>query len=153
MKIFIKICGIILSVALILFGLVYFFILKLGITLDKESKKFAQDVSVQFTQTWDINQLKSNSAPELIEILNNDPKVAEKLITTFSTRLGRLKSLSNLRGESLVTLTNKRQDITATYQGDAVFEKGDGQIIIRLINRNGEWKILNFKINSNALLQ
>jgi len=56
------------------------------------------------------------------------------------------------QGVSFNTDTQRGKYVLANYQGDVVFEKGNGTVSIRLIKINNEWRILNFKINSNNLI-
>jgi hypothetical protein len=66
-----------------------------------------------------------------------------------STRLGKLKT------KSLKSFNMQQQNassyVDVTY--DASFEKGAGQIIAKLTQEDGEWRLVNFRVNSPVFQQ
>ena len=56
-------------------------------------------------------------------------------------------------GQANISLNEAGKTITAYYEANASFEKGDAIIKVTSIKRGEEWKIYGFHINSNALIQ
>ena len=48
--------------------------------------------------------------------------------------------------------TEHGKQITAKYKAKAIFENGEAEIQIQLIEHDGKWKIINFQVNSPVFL-
>jgi len=81
-----------------------------------------------------------------------DQKLAQ-LLQTFSVRLGPIASHGSPRGESRLNLAPFRRVVTADYVVPTTFEKAEGQVALRFILKDEQWKLLAMYVNSEALLR
>jgi hypothetical protein len=49
--------------------------------------------------------------------------------------------------------TQNGKQITAKYRAKALFENGEAEILIQLIEHDGKWQIINFHVNSPIFLK
>jgi len=77
----------------------------------------------------------------------------EKLFSKLSN-LGALKTYKGCKGDSNIYFdVTKGKSVTAGYAADATFEKGEAHFDVRLIQTDGQWQFLMFKVNSPIFFQ
>jgi len=76
----------------------------------------------------------------------------ETLFASFSKRLGRLQAYGGSQREGyFFKLTMRGRVLTYVYLVTARFERGPAQIRVRAVWRDGEWKLSDFYVLSEAL--
>ena len=116
-----------------------------GRQLDISSKAYVDQSVPSIIRTWSKDELLVRASKELSETLTD-----QQWDSFFSqiSRLGKLQKYEGSQGQSLIELTpDHGKVVTATYTASATFEHGRANIMIRLIQRNGRWLIMNFHVN------
>jgi len=123
-----------------------------GQALDASSKKYVEESVPPIFSTWSKDELLKRSSPQMLEVIRKNPQQLDRLFLKLSA-LGSLKSFSVTGGDSnVVYMTRDGKVTTASYVGRAIFEKGNAQIAVRLIQLSGNWHILSFRVSSPLLL-
>lgn len=116
-----------------------------GKKLDKESKAYADTAIVAITTAWDVAELKKRASPELENEVDYDEIQA---YMDSLGELGKFVSYQGSNGESTITLSPRYgYEITAEYTGTVNFEAGSAEIQILLIKQEGQWQILDFRVD------
>jgi hypothetical protein len=136
----------ILVVGVIGFGILSYF----GSGLDKESKMFVDQKIPIIASSWNPQELVNVASPELLQVAPADK--IEALFGVFSQRLGPMQGYKGSRGEAKLFFGPQGKTTTAEYVADAEFEKGTATVIMRTILRNGQWQVLEFRVNSPLLI-
>jgi hypothetical protein len=122
-----------------------------GRRLDASSREYATQLLDTTLKHWEPSAVKVESSDELIAAVP-DHKLAQ-LLGTFSERLGPIRSHGAPQGEARLSIMPFRRVVTADYVTPVTFEKADGNIALRLILRDGRWKLLVLNVFSDALLR
>lgn len=124
-----------------------------GPELDALSKAYVEANIPLIISTWSKDELLKRASPELLEIVKEKPELLDQLFQKLS-KLGALQNIGDVKGDSSVLLTVQGGMVTrASYEAKAKFENGDALISVHLIQLSGQWKILNFNVNSPLFLQ
>lgn len=68
-------------------------------------------------------------------------------------RLGPMKSYDGARGDANMNVTPAAGlEVTARYIVKATFQNGPAEILVILVRVDGNWQILGFRVNSDALI-
>ncbi len=119
------------------------------VKLDKSSKAYIDEVIPRIISSWNSQELISRASPEF---LNDVPKEKlDNLFKWFSARLGTLKIYAGSKGSSFIKISPSGKIEIASYVAQSVFEKGEAQIKIDVIQHNNKWQMLGFYVNSPAL--
>lgn len=121
-----------------------------GRRLDASSQDYVAQVLDDTLRHWDRSALRAEASDELIAALP-DHKV-DQLLTVFAERLGPIQAHGAPQGESRMNVAPFQKLVTAEYVTPVTFEKASGQVALRLIQKNGRWKLLAVNVNSDALL-
>jgi len=137
---------------ILLVGIIGFLVLNFfGRRLDKESKAYVDEVIPIIATSWNSKDLLDRASPELIQVAPTEK--IESLFHAFSEKLGPLREYKGSRGDAKLGFTPQMGKITtADYVAEAIFEKAPAKINVRTILHNGTWQILQFYVNSEALL-
>jgi hypothetical protein len=140
-----------ISATVIVIGIIYFryFFALVQPALNKESQAWVDDTIPKIIATWNVDEAIRDSSPELLQITSKDELKA--LFTTLSSKLGGLKQYNGSTGEAGVEISNGHKITTAEYIARADFTNGSGEISIRCIKENSEWKILEFHVNVQSV--
>ncbi len=151
MKKFFTILGGIFAV-LIVVAVVGFFVLNhFGAGLDEESKTYVDSNLPRILTDWNADEMMNRASPELMKVAPKEK--IEELFKVFSEKLGPLKEYKGSRGQSNVSVTTQEgKVITGSYIANAVFEKAPATIQFRIIKHDSQWQILEFRVNSDALM-
>lgn len=108
-------------------------------------------VVVPELSTWDPAQAKSVMDPDVLKQLP-DEKLGRVL--AFLSRLGHLKSMDEPVFTNVWsgTSTGTGAMTLVTYSIHAHFDAGDGDIVLRLHDRDGKFTVYSFNVNSEALM-
>jgi hypothetical protein len=137
----------VISVAALAIGAIVVY----GRTLDKESHAYADAAISSIVSNWDVKQLELRASRELTS--STQPGDLDKIFDALR-KLGALKGYRGSKGEATISITTQKgKVITANYLADADFERGSARIQIVLIQRDGQWQVLGFRVNSSALGQ
>jgi len=150
MKKLFTILGVAFSV-IIIGGIITFGVLFYqGSGLDEESEAYVNNVTPIILTAMDKETLFTYADQELIDSASTDE--FEKIFSWFRT-LGQLQDYKGCTGQANINLNETGKTITAYYEANASFEKGDAIIKVTSIKRGEEWKIYGFHINSTAFIQ
>lgn len=123
-------------------------IVALGKRLDKESKAYVDAAITAIVSEWDVRELQKRASPEFQQSVDD-----EELESDFETlkKLGKLEQYKGSIGASDITVSFQYcYEITADYTANADFETGTAEIQVSLIRHDGQWQILDLKMNPQA---
>ena len=121
-----------------------------GSALDKESKAYADSAIPAIVTTWSEKELLDRASPEFKQAVTTDQ--LDRLFRWVSG-LGQLQKCEPTQGQALMSATTQTgKMISAQYTAKATFQKGEAMIKLRLIKHGDQWQILNFHVDSPALV-
>ena len=101
---------------------------------------------------WNDAALVAEASPEMLQIASRDQVHA--LFRTLGERLGTLKEYGGAtRITYFVNFTTSGRVLTLTHTAPALFEGGPAMLRIRTVRRGGQWKVLAFYVDADALLR
>lgn len=148
MRNFLMWMGSLLLVFVVIGGLGLVFATIKGPALDRESRAFVDSAVQTICDDWNEQALIDRAAPELIQAVGQG--VLERMFGRFR-QLGDLRAYNGADGDASITLTSKGLNVTALYFARAAFAGGDAVIRVALTRRHGEWRIIGFKVDSDAI--
>jgi hypothetical protein len=108
--------------------------------LSDDAGKFGDESLVAIATNWDEKALLERAAPELAEKKDE----VSRTVAVLRDALGKMKSdKSTLSGLS-VKADGGGSRSEAEYKADCVFEKGKGEVRMRLLKRGPNWSIAWF---------
>lgn len=117
-----------------------------------EAKAYVDQVLTTIVGTWSAPIFLENASPELLQ--SAPPEKVRPLLEMFGRRLGTLKRYHGAARETyFFTITTHGRVLSYTYLADAEFEHAPAKIRVRAIWRDGQWKLVDFFVYSDALLQ
>lgn len=122
-----------------------------GTKLDKSSKAYVDEAVPAIAASWNAEELIMRASPELLKVMSVDK--LDTMFKLFAEKLGALKEYQGSEGDSLVNFSSSGKVITANYIAKAAFEKADAQIRIGIVKHDEKWQLLEFRVNSDALMQ
>jgi hypothetical protein len=150
MKKFFIILGSIFLAIILLVVIGIGFVAVRGNALDKESKAYADAAIPAVVTTWSQKELLDRASPELKQAVTTDQ--LDRLFRWVSG-LGQLQKCEPAQGQALMSATTQTgKMISAQYTAKATFQKGEAEIKVVLIKHGNEWQILNFHVDSPALV-
>jgi len=150
MKKFFIILGSIFLAIIVLGAIAIAFVAVRGNALDKESKAYADSAIPAIVTTWSEKELLDRASPEFNQAVTTDQ--LDRLFRWISG-LGRLQKCEPALGQALMSATTQTgKMISAQYTAKATFQKGEASIKLGLIKHGNQWQILNFYVNSSALI-
>ena len=150
MKKFFTVLGVIF-VCLIVLGIILISIAAhSGSKLAAESKAYVDRIVPQILTSWDSKELLNNASPEFLKVAPADK--IESMFKMFAEKLGGYKKYRGSKGDSLVNYTPQGKIITAAYITQVAFDKADATVRIRVIKHSENWQVLEFYVNSQALM-
>jgi hypothetical protein len=122
-----------------------------GTKLDASSKEYVDQAVPPIISTWSVLELLDRASPELKAIATQEQM--EQLFKKLS-ELGKLKEYQGSKGDSFMSYTTQNgKQITAKYRAKALFENGEAEILVQLIEHDGMCQIINFHVNSPTFLK
>ena len=150
MKKFFIILGSIFLAIIVLGAIGIAFVAVRGNALDKESKAYADSAIPAIVTTWSEKELLNRASPELKQAATADQ--LDRLFRWISG-LGQLQKCEAAQGQALMSATTQSgKMISAQYTAKATFQKGEATIKLGLIRHGDQWQILNFHVDSPALV-
>jgi hypothetical protein len=150
MKKFFLILGSMFLVIIVLGIIGIMFVAMRGSALDKESKAYADAAIPAIVTTWSQKELLDRSSPELKQAVTADQL---NRLFRWVSGLGQLQKCEPAQGQALMSATTQTgKMISAQYTAKATFQKGEALIKLGLIKHGNEWEILNFHVDSPALV-
>ncbi len=117
----------------------------IGKRLDRESKAFVDAALPAIAADWDIEEIRKRASPEFDEEVDYDD-LAQDLEEL--RQMGKLVEYKGSTGQSNITISFQfGYDITADYSANADFEAATVDMQMSLIRHNGQWQILDFRVN------
>jgi len=153
MKKFFQVLGGFFLVVLLLGATFIGYSMHQGANLDVSSKAYVEASLTPIVATWSKEELMKRASPQLLATLAKDPDHLDRLFEKLG-QLGNLKRLSDLKGQSLVTIRpDSGKVVTALYTETGEFQNGIAAFKIELIQLDGQWSYLSFYVSSPILLQ
>ncbi len=121
-----------------------------GSKLDAESKAYVDRIVPLVVTSWDSKELLNNASPEFLKVAPADK--IESMFKMLSEKLGSYKEYKGSKGDSLVNFTPQGKIITAAYFTQVAFDKADATVKIRVIKHGENWQVLEFYVDSQALM-
>jgi hypothetical protein len=150
MKKFFIILGSIFLAIILLGAIGIAFVAVRGNALDRESKAYADAAIPAIVTTWSEKEVLDRASPELKQAVTTDQ--LDRLFRWVSG-LGQLQKCEPAQGQALMSATTQTgKIISAQYTVKATFQKGEAVIKLGLIKHGNEWEILNFHVDSPALV-
>jgi len=150
MKKFFIILGSIFLAIIVLGAVGIAFVAVRGNALDKESKGYADSAIPAIVTTWSQKELLDRASPEFKQAVTTDQ--LDRLFRWVSG-LGQLQRCEPAQGQALMSATTQAgKVISAQYTAKAMFQKGEATIKLGLIKHGDQWQILNFHVDSPALV-
>lgn len=141
--------GIFLVLILIVGGCIAYMAL-VGGKLDASSKAYADKAVSAIASTWSEDELIARESPQFKKAASREE--LDQLFKKFR-ELGPLQSSEEIRGDAKVNFTTTDgKVVTAVYVEKATFQNGKAEITITLIQNDGLWQILGFRVNSPLFL-
>jgi len=121
-----------------------------GSKLDQSSKAYADTAIVAVITDWNQAELESRFSPEFKASLKEGDLA--KWFAIYK-KLGKLKSYNGSQGQANMSVTAaKGKVISASYVGKAEFETGPGEILLTLIEHDGQWQVYGFRVHSEQFM-
>ena len=115
-----------------------------------EAKAYVDRIVPAVVMRWSSGDLFANASREMLRDITLDR--IDTLFASFSKRLGRLQAYGGSQREGyFFKLTMRGRVLTYVYLVTARFERGPAQIRVRAVWRDGEWKLSDFYVLSEAL--
>ena len=101
---------------------------------------------------WNTGDLLANASREMLRDITLDR--IDTLFASFKQRLGHLRAYGGAQREKyFFSLTTRGRVLTYVYLVTAQFERGPAQIRVRAVWRDGQWKLSDFYVFSDSLVQ
>jgi len=150
MKKFFIVLGSIFLAIIVLGAIGIAFIAVRGNALDKESKAYVDSAIPSIVTTWSEKELLDRASPEFKQAVTIDQ--LDRLFRWVSG-LGQLQKCDPAQGQPVMSATTQTgKMISAQYTAKATFQKGEAMIKLGLIKHGDQWQILNFHVDSPALV-
>lgn len=153
MKKVLSILGIVFLIFIVAFGCFVGYAAMTGSKLDSSSKAFVDGSIPVITGSWSGDELLSRASPEFKQAVDAQPEQFQMLFQKLS-KLGALKHYEGSKGQATIFVdAAKGKVITANYTAEATFEQGNAHFMLHLIQRDGQWQYLGFRVDSPIFLQ
>src|SRR6266542_3827838 len=150
MKKFFIILGSIFLAVIVMGAIGIAFVTVRGNALDKESKAYAGSAIPAIVTTWSEKELLDRASPEFKRAVTADQL---NRLFRWVSGLGQLEKCEPAQGQALMSATTQAgKVISAQYTAKATFQKGEATIKLGLIKHGDQWQILNFHVDSPALV-
>ena len=125
--------------------------LVVGARAAKEGAPYVSAAIRAVAQPWDPEALITRSSPELLAMMPGDK--TRTFVAFARTRLGDLKECSPVQeGQWTSNVGTRGFAVWATYFADCEFERAAGRVTMQVVRRHGQWKVIGFFLNSDALM-
>lgn len=151
LKKIIKGIGITILVILVIFSIIGIYTWHKKTQYESTAVPYIKDVLPKLS-TWDVAIAKQHMATTALEKIKDEE--LSKLFKWFS-KLGALKSMEEPQFQNVTSgiTSDDGANTVVTYTVVAHYEKADANIVIRLLDKKGQFKIFLFNINSDGLMQ
>lgn len=122
--------------------------------LNEESKDFVDTALQAITAGWSVDAFYQYADSEAFPRVEGQEDNVVKLFGILQT-LGALKTIDGTQGNATaIVALDPAKDIAlvANYETKAAFEKGEATITMTIAKKAGAWKMIQFNINSPALV-
>lgn len=141
--------GVLFLVLVVLAGLYVGYAMITGSHLDQTSKAYVDESVPAIVGTWSKEELLKRAAPEMLKAIPEDQM--DRVLAKLS-QLGKMTHYDGSKGDATIVITGRGMIVTAAYHATATFEKGTGNITIRLVQHDGQWQIAYFHVDSPLFL-
>jgi len=137
-----------LAVAAVISGIGYYS----ASAREGEARAYVDSVVPNVVSRWSTGDLLANASREMLREITLDR--IDTLFAAFSKRLGPLQAYGGAKKEgSFFAFTMRGRVLSYTYLVNARFERAPAQIRVQAVWRDGEWKLSDFYVFSEALVQ
>lgn len=114
-----------------------------GQTLDQESRAYTANAVTAVVAHWNANELLRRAAPQLLRA--SKPNAVRAFVAAAADRFGPMVRYEGSRGQArILTDFGRSTVITAHYVALVRCAKGEVELRIGLIKRDGRWMITGF---------
>ena len=150
MKKFFVVLGVVFA-SLIVLGIIFISIaVHTRSKLDTESKVYVDHVVPLIVASWDSKELLNHASPELLKVAPADK--IDSMFKMLAEKLGKYKEFKDSKGGSFLNFTPQGKIITAAYITHVAFDRADATVRIRVIKHSENWQVLEFYVDSQALM-
>ncbi len=122
-----------------------------AISMDQQSKAYVDQVIPKLVQAWKPAVLFQEESDSLVR--TTPPEKINAMLQHFAQKLGPLKQYEGASGQARLMAFKTGHYWIGSYHATGIFEKGDADLIIKVIQENNQWKLLFLQVNSEALTQ
>ncbi|PYN96227.1 MAG: hypothetical protein DMD91_22280 [Candidatus Rokuibacteriota bacterium] len=116
-----------------------------------EAKAYVDRIVPAVVGGWSTGDLLANASREMLRDITLDR--IDTLFASFKRRLGPLRAYGGAQRENyFFAFTTRGRVLTYVYVVTARFERGPAQIRVRAVWRDGQWKLSDFYVFSDALV-
>ncbi len=117
-----------------------------------EARAYVDKIVPAVVSRWNTGDLLANANREMLRDMTLDR--IDTLFASFKQRLGHLRAYGGAQREKyFFSLTTRGRVLTYVYLVTAQFERGPAQIRVRAVWRDGQWKLSDFYVFSDSLVQ
>jgi hypothetical protein len=143
--------GAIFAALILVFVVGFGYLAYSGRGLDEEGKRYVDEVVPLIVADWDQQALETRISTEFKAVLK--PGDMEKWFAAYR-KVGKLKRYGGSQGNANISVTTQYgKVISGQYLVQADFETGPAQIWLSLIKRDGQWRIMGFRVNADILMK
>ena len=114
--------------------------------IEREAQAYADRVLPQICGSWSSMEIMLQASPEFFASVPG--KQLEQAFSLFKDKLG---TLTQYRGSVGKLELRQEKVVTAIVKARGAFQKAEGEMTVRVIKRDGVWKIIELNVKSDAL--
>lgn len=119
--------------------------------VDKECKKFVDDVVVpQIIADWDNSEFNRHADYAALKKAGITDDAIYRILEWSQKRFGKMLEYKGSEGSVMVTDINGVESTRAHYVVRGIFEHGEALIELNLQRTGDKWKIAGFRVNAEA---
>jgi len=117
-----------------------------------EARAYVDKIVPAVVSRWSTGDLLANASREMLRDVTLDR--IDTLFASFKQRLGHLRAYGGAQRENFFfSFTTRGRVLTYVYLVTAQFERGPANIRVRAVWRDGQWKLSDFYVISDSLVQ
>src|SRR5262249_4895161 len=117
-----------------------------------EARAYVDKIVPAVVGRWSTGDLLANASREMLRDITLDR--IDTLFASFKQRLRPLPAYGGCQRQNcFFSFTTRGRVLTYVYLGTAEFERGPANIRVRAVWRDGQWKLSDFYVFSDSLVQ
>jgi hypothetical protein len=145
------ILGGVFAVLIVIFAAGFGVLAYKGHGLDESGRRYAIEAVRAIVTDWDQQAMQTRLSPEFKALVR--PGDLEQWFGVYR-KLGKLRQSGEVQGQAFMGATlDKGKMITGQYRFTGQFENGQAEILVSLIQHDGQWQLYGFRVNSEAFMK